>query len=291
LIQLLANGIVAGSAFALVGLGFALVYNTTKFFHFAHGALYTLGAYLALFFWQHLGWPPLPSGLLAVLLTGAVGWLFGRFVFQSLRWRQAGPLICLLASLGTMIALQNLIALLAGEESRTLRRAAVIEGFDLLGARITQVQAVIALVCAGLYAGTWWAISYTRMGRSLRAVANDVDLATVVGVNTDRAILLTFVAGAGLAAVAGILVGCDTDLTPAMGFQALLMGVVAVVCGGLKTIVGAAVGGLFIGIVQSFGVAYMPTQWKDAIVFTVLILFLIFRPLGILGSPLHRAAK
>jgi branched-chain amino acid transport system permease protein len=285
--QLLINSFIAGSTYALVGLGFTLIYCTTRFFHFAHGGLYALGAYLMLLFARLLELPVYLSALFAILLTALIGCAFDRVVYRPIRQRGAGPLACMLSSLGLLIIIQNVISLAAGEETRALRTGAVVEGIIVLDARITATQLTTMVVCTALYLLTLMTILYTRIGRTVRAVANDPHLARVVGIDSDRVVLFTFGTGSALAAVAGILVGYDTDLTPMMGFHALLMGVVAVIVGGVGSVPGAALGGLLVGIAQSFGVWKLPTQWQDAIVFVILILFLLFRPQGFLGKPLR----
>ena len=288
--QLLINSFIAGSTYALVGLGFTLIYCTTRFFHFAHGGVYALGAYLMLVFTRLLELPVYLSALFAILLTALIGCACDRVVYRRIRQRGAGPLACMLSSLGLLIIIQNVISLAAGEETRALRTGAVVEGISVLDARITTTQLTTMVVCTALYLLTLVTILYTRIGRTVRAVANDPQLARVVGIDSDRVVLVTFGTGSALAAVAGILVGYDTDLTPMMGFHALLMGVVAVIIGGVGSVPGAALGGLLVGIAQSFGAWKLRTQWQDAIVFVILILFLLFRPQGFLGKPLRSTA-
>jgi branched-chain amino acid transport system permease protein len=165
-----------------------------------------------------------------------------------------------------------------------------MEGLPIFGAKITPIQITIIIVSACLLALCWAFAKKTRMGKVMWAVANDPELARVVGIETDQVILFTFILGSALAAIAAILISLDTDMTPMMGFYALLMGIVAVIAGGIGSIPGAALGGLLVGMAQHLGVWKLPTQWQDAIVFVILILFLLLRPQGFLGKPLRRAA-
>lgn len=287
--QLFVNGLMAGSIYALVALGFGLIYSTTRFFHFAHGAVYTAGAYLAYSGWL-LGLSLYISFPLAVLGAAILGALLEIGVYRPLRKKSASSLILLLASLGLFIVIQNLISLSFGDDTKTIRSGVVTEGLPLFGARITPIQIAIIVVSALLLALCSVLMKKTKMGKAMRAVANDPELARVVGIEADQVILFTFVLGSALAAVAAILISLDTDMTPMMGFYALLMGVVAVIAGGIGSIPGAALGGLLVGMAQHLGVWKIPTQWQDTIVFLILIFFLLFRPQGFLGRLVKKAA-
>lgn len=287
--QLLVNGLIAGSIYALVALGFGLIYATTRFFHFAHGAVYAVGAYLAYSGWL-LGLSLYISFPLAVLGAAILGALLEIGVYRPLRKKGASSLILLLASLGLFIVIQNLISLIFGDDTKTIRSGAVTEGLPLFGARITPIQITIIVVSGLLLALCSVFVKKTKIGKAMRAVANDPELARVVGIEADQVILFTFVLGSALAAVAAILISLDTDMTPMMGFYALLMGVVAVIAGGIGSIPGAALGGLLVGMAQHLGVWKIPTQWQDTIVFLILIFFLLFRPQGFLGKVVKKAA-
>jgi branched-chain amino acid transport system permease protein len=160
----------------------------------------------------------------------------------------------------------------------------VVEGHEFLGARITDIQIVIILTSLGLITLISLMLAQMKFGKALRALANDHELARLSGVNSDRYILYAFAIGSFLAAVAAIMISFDTDMTPTMGFNALVMGVIAVIVGGINSLPGAALGGLFIGLAQNLGVYWLPSKWQDTIAFAILILFLLFRPYGILGK-------
>jgi branched-chain amino acid transport system permease protein len=287
--QLLMNGVIAGSAYALIALGFSLIYRITRFFHFAHAAVYTAAAYLAYaLIVQYRA--PLWLGLLLLLaLTAGLGMLSEVAVYRPLRARHAGPLILLIASLGLYIVLQNLISLAFGDEVRSMRSGAVESVHVIGGGRITSLQLLTIAVSTGLFLAVGLAVRYFRLGTSLRAVANDAELATVAGFDADRCILLVFGIGSALAAVAAILVSFDVDMVPTMGLNALLMGVVATIIGGVGSIIGAGLGGLLLGLAQHLGVWFTGSEWQDAIAFAILLVFLLFRPHGIFGRKLRKA--
>lgn len=281
--QLVLNGLIAGSVYALIALGFGLIYGTTRFFHFAHGAIYTCGAYFTYLFAAWLGLPLAVSIALAILCTSFLGVLIELGIYRPLRRHDATSLVLLLASLGIFIVLQNVISLVFGDDTKMLRGGLVQEGLEILGARITPIQLTIIAVSAALFIVSSLILKYTKIGKAVRAVANDPELAQVSGIESDRVILFTFAVGSGLAAVAAILISFDVDMNPTMGFNALLMGVVAVIIGGVGSLPGAALGGLLLGLAQHLGVWPIGSQWQDAIAFVILLIFLLFRPSGFFG--------
>jgi branched-subunit amino acid ABC-type transport system permease component len=167
----------------------------------------------------------------------------------------------------------------------------VREGLNVLGARITPVQIAIILTSFVLFALTAIILKRSKIGKALRAVANNPELAVVAGLDKDKIIYFTYFIGSALAAIAAILISLDIDMTPLMGFQAMLYGVVAVVIGGLGNILGAYFGGLLLGLAQHLGVWYISSKWQDAIAFVILILFLLFRPQGFFGRSKGQVAS
>ena len=282
--QLLLNGIIAGSIYSLVALGFSIIYQTTRFFHFAHGAVYTFGAYFAYLFYTQLGVDRVIAFPLACLATMLLGGALELGIYKPMRTRKATDLTLLIASLGLYILLQNVISMVWGDDTKTMRTGEVVEGHEFLGARITDIQIVIILTSLGLITLISLMLAQMKFGKALRALANDHELARLSGVNSDRYVLYAFAIGSFLAAVAAIMISFDTDMTPTMGFNALVMGVIAVIVGGINSLPGAALGGLFIGLAQNLGVYWLPSKWQDTIAFVILILFLLFRPYGILGK-------
>ena len=226
--QFIINGLEAGAAYGLVALGFGLIYRVCGFFNFAHGAVYTVAAYLAYTFIHILGcspWIGIPISIIGAMALGAAT---ETVIYRPMRRWGASSLTLLICSLGILVAIQNGISLIFGDDTKRLRSTDVYQSVIIFGAHITSIQLVIIgtsiLLCVSI---AFW-MRLTGFGKMARAIASDADLATVVGVNSPRTIVIIFALGSALAAVASILLGYDTDLTPAIGFNALLMAVVAV---------------------------------------------------------------
>ncbi len=286
--QLFINSIIAGSIYTLIALGFSLIYSTTKFFHFAHAAVYTSCPYFAYLFYTILGLPFWSALFLAVLSSALLGVAIELIVYKPMRRWGATPLVLLLSSLGVYIVLQNIISMAFGDDTKTLRSGMVTEGIEFIGARITPIQIGIVAVSMILLLACWALMKFTKMGTAMRAVASDPNLALVTGIDTDRTILFAFLLGSLLAGIAGLLISFDVDMTPTMGMNALMMGVVAVIVGGVGSIPGAALGGFLIAFAQNFGVWKISSQWQDAIAFLVLLVFLLFRPYGFFGKKIRK---
>ena len=187
------------------------------------------------------------------------------------------------------IVLQNLISLGFGDDTKILRVGAGAIGFSVLGARVTGVQVVIVAVSTGVLLALGALLKLTRLGRMMRAVSNDPELARSVGIEVQTVLLWAAALGSFLAGAGGVLVALDVNMVPTMGMRILLMSVVAVVIGG-EDITGVMLGALLVAFVQHLGVWRLPTQWQDTIVFSALILFLLFRPQGFLGRPARKAS-
>ena len=282
--QLLLNGIIAGSIYALIALGFTVIYRTVKFFHFAHGVVYAAGAYLAYSLIISAGVNPILSFFLAAIIAGVVGVGIDRLVYLPLRRHKAPNLVFLLASFGVFILIQNLLQLIYGAQMLTIRTWPVKEGHHILGAVITDTQILILVVSILLSVGLWLFVKKTKLGKAMRAVADDPLAASIVGINPERIILAAFAIGSALAGAAGILISLETNIEPTMGMNAILKGIIASIIGGIGNIAGAMFGGLFLGIAENLGIWKISAGWKDCIAFVILIVFLLLRPGGIMGK-------
>jgi branched-chain amino acid transport system permease protein len=290
--QLLINGMIAGSIYALIALGFTIIYRTVKFFHFAHGIVYAVGAYICysvVSYWlitvggyNVLGW--IAAIIAGIIGAGALGVIIDRLVYYPLRKRKASNMIFLLASFGVLIFLQNLIQLMYGTQILTLRTGQVKEGHQFLGAIITDIQILILVVSCVLLVMLLLFVQKTKLGKAMRAVSDDAITASVVGINPEKIIFTSFTIGSVLAGIGGILISLETNIEPTMGFNALLKGIIASIIGGIGSIPGAMLGGFFLGIAENLGIWKIQAGWKDCIAFIILIIFLLFRPGGILGS-------
>ena len=288
--QLAINAIVTAAPLSLLAVGFALIFHVARFFHFAHGAVFTIGAFSAFLFKERLG---LPLGLaipLAVLTSIAVGCLMDRVVYRPLRQRDASAVILLVASLGLYICLQNAVSLAFGDDIKTLQAGTIEPGISIIGGRITTVQLWTVLLSGAVLGGLGLVLRRTSLGRNIRAVANDSELAHIVGIRSESTILVVFAIGSALAGLAGVLVALDVGMTPTMGLHALMMAIVAAIIGGVGSLPGVICGSLLLAIAQHFGIWKLPSQWQDAIAFVILLLFLLIRPQGFFGKPLRTTA-
>lgn len=288
IVQVILNGLMAGLTLGLVAVGFSLIYRTTRILHAAHAATYLAGAYTGILLIKHFHVPVAIAAIGAMLAAVALGVIVEVGVYRSLRKLNSSALIFLLSSLAVVVISQNVVGLTFGSEIQVSRS---IEGsFQIGGGRITAWQAISSGVSIILFFVSWGLLRFTYLGRKIRAIATDPDLAEIVGVGKDSTFLFTVCIGSALSGVAGFLIGYDTAITPNMTFRILLVGVTAAIVGGIGSIPGAMVGGILIGVTQHIGTWKLPTQWQDAIVFFVLILFLLFRPQGFWGVPIRKAA-
>ncbi len=283
LTQLTINGIIAGFIYSLVALSFSIIYRTVKFFHFAHGVVYAAGAYLAYTIFILLDINMVISFFLAIILAGLLGICINQFIYFPLRKNDAPNLIYLIVSFGVFIFIQNLIQLIFGAQVLTLRTGPIKEGHPFLGAVITDIQILIIFMSLALFFLCWLFIQKTKLGKAIRAVADDPTGARVVGINSEKVIMAVFAIGSVLAGAAGILISLETNLEPTMGFNAILKGIIASIVGGIGSIPGALFGGLFLGLAENIGIWKIQAAWKDTIAFTILIIFLLIKPSGIMG--------
>jgi len=283
IIQVLINSLIATSIYSLITLGFVVIYRTVRFFHFAHGAVYAMGAYVAYSLFIGAGVPFVFALLLAALFAGFFGITIDRMIYLPMRRKKSSSLVMMLASFGAFIFIENLIAFIYGNQILTMRTGPIREGWHVLGAIITPIQTMILIVANVLMVLLWLFIQRTKLGKAMRAVADDPIAASVVGINPEKTILWSFFIGSSLAGIAGVLVSLETNLEPTMGFSALLKGIIAAIVGGIVSIPGAVLGALLLGFAENFGIWFIPAGWKDAIAFAILIIFLLFRPQGILG--------
>jgi branched-chain amino acid transport system permease protein len=287
--QVLVNSFVAAAGYLLVGLGFSLIYTSARFFHFAHGVVLTSGAYTALVLRVGLGlplWLALSGGILGSALLG-VAMEVG--IYRPMRKRSASPSALLLSSMGMYVTLQAIITIAFGSGTKSFKSGGPSEGLAVLGTRITAPQIAMIVISAACFLLTWFFLQKTREGKMIRAVSQDPELAKAYGLDGDRLILLAFLIGSVLAGVASLLLAYDTDMNPLMGFQALLMGMIAVIIGGVGRLPGAVLGAIFLALVSNLAGWWISSIWQDTIVFLMLVLFLLFRPQGFFGKPLRSA--
>ncbi|XOB40355.1 MAG: branched-chain amino acid ABC transporter permease [Candidatus Nealsonbacteria bacterium] len=283
--QLILNSIIAGAIYTLVALGFNLIYGATKFFNLAHGIMAAIGGYAVFYFAKTLGLDVYVAIILGIALAGLVGFGLDKFIYLPLRRRKASNMVLLVASLGAMTALQAVIAILFSSQFKTLSgNVGTQKLFTILGGVITQTQLVILLSAALVMVGLIALLYKTQFGKAVRAISDDEEVARIIGINTNKIIGYVFFIGSAITGFTGILVGFDVGIEPTMGLGLLLKGVIASIVGGVGNIYGGVLGAFLLGFVENFGIWKISGGWKDAIAFTLLIMFLIFRPRGIMNK-------
>ncbi len=295
-LQQLINGLTLGAIYALIAIGYTMVYGIIGMINFAHGEIYMIGAFVSLITFFVLGvvgvtWVPLALVLVLVSAMGFTafyGWTIERVAYRPLRGSfRLAPLI---SAIGMSIFLQNYVQLLQGARVKSL--PPVIQGgFKLMESngftvQLSYLQIIIMLLTVALMAGFSIMIAATPLGRAQRACEQDMTMAALLGVNVDRTISTTFIIGAALAAVAGMMVTMYYGVIDFfIGFLAGMKAFTAAVLGGIGSLPGAVLGGFLIGLIEAFWSGYFSSAYKDVAVFGVLILVLIFRPSGLLGRP------
>jgi len=283
LTQYLLNGIIAGSSYALVAVGFALIYNTVRIFHFAHGAVYVLSAYLFYTLRVQLGVSFLPAFLSALALSVACGTLLDEVVYSPLAKRRASLLVQMLSSIGLYIVIVNLVALVYGNET-ILLVAGAEPTFAIGSAVITRIQLATLVTFVVAFGAVLLFLRKTRLGCVIRAMRDGPEFLTAMGFSPQRVRRVVFGAGSGLAAIGGILKGLDVGIDPHVGMNAVLFSAIAVIIGGVGFFGGAAAGAMVLGVSQSIVVWQTSHRWQEAITYALLILFMLLRPEGIFGS-------
>ncbi len=290
--QQLTNGLAVGGIYALIALGYTMVYGVLKLINFAHGDLFSLGAYLGLTLLISLGLGdvlggPLGIALLVLMVMGMVafaGVALERAAYRPLR--NSNRLSAVVSALGASIFLQNAMMLIYGSSYQVYPESMRISfAFSVFGMELPAMRLIMFGISILLMLALYWFIHKTRTGAAIRAVAIDQNAARLMGIDVNRIISLVFVIGPALGGAAGLLVGLYYgQIKYDMGMMYGLKAFTAAIIGGIGNIPGAMLGGLLLGVVEAMGAAYISTGWKDAIAFMVLILILVFRPTGLLGE-------
>lgn len=286
--QIIANVFLSSTIYLLVASSFSLIYYPTKFFHIAHAVIITSAAYLTFLFANQLSLPFAVAVGAAIAGAVCIGLLCELLFYRAMRKRNAPALAYLIASIGLYTVLQNCISLFFGDDTKIIRTGVVTIGNEIFGAYVTDVQIVTILVSTGLFVAVNLFLQFTVAGKAIRAVSSNLQLCDIYGINSNRIILLAFGVGSALAAVAGILSAMDTNMTPTFGFNLLLYGVVAMIIGGVGSTRGLAAGALLVATAQHLAAYYIDTKWMDAVTYVILILFLIWKPLGFSGVRLRK---
>ena len=281
--QIFINGLIAGAIYALVASGFSLIYSTCKFVHFAHGAVISLTAYFLFFLFSISGLNFWLSIIFALIFSVLVGWLMNKIVYEKFRKRKTSSTILLIASFALLILLESLILMLFGADIKTIGYIKISKGLEFLGAIITPLQIIIVGASIFLLIFLWFFMKKTKIGKAMRAVSDNKDVAEIVGISSEKIYLWVFAIGSLIAGVSGILVGLEQNLEPMMGGNLMIKGFTAAIIGGINSVPGAILGSFLLGFAENFGIWFLPSGYKDAIAFIILFIFLLFRPQGILS--------
>ena len=281
----LINGISLGSVYAIIALGYTMVYGIARMLNFAHGDIIMVGGFTVFTIVTTMGGSPVVGILASVVVCTVLGVTIERVAYRPLR--DASPLAVLITEIGVSYLLQNVALLIFGSNARQFTSVITVPALKLAGGKlsISSVTIVTILSCIVIMAALMAFINKTKMGQAMLAVSEDRGAATLMGINVNRTISVTFAIGSALAAVAGVLL-CSAypSLSPYTGSMPGIKAFVAAVFGGIGSIPGAFIGGILLGIIENLAKAYISSQLSDAIVFSVLIIVLLVRPTGILGK-------
>ena len=282
------NGISLGSVYAIIALGYTMVYGIAKMLNFAHGDIIMVGSYVAFIAINSMGLPVPVSILLSVVVCTVLGMVIERVAYKPLR--HASKLAVLITAIGASYFLQNVALLIFGANTKSFTSIVGNGSVQLAGGAlsVTMVTIVTVIACVVIMIGLMAFMKYSKAGHAMLAVSEDDGAAQLMGINVNATIALTFAIGSGLAAIAGVLL-CSAypSLTPYTGSMPGIKAFVAAVFGGIGSIPGALIGGILLGVIEILGKAYISSQLADAIVFAVLIVVLVVKPTGLLGKQIQ----
>lgn len=283
----LINGLTLGSSYALIALGYTMVYGIVQLINFAHGEIYMFGAFVGLYLVM-AGMNILVALLGAMIFCMLLGMLVERIAYRPLRGKSS-RLSALISAIGVSIFLSTLMALYRGTNTTRYPEIMGNSSFNLGSIQISSLQIIILLVSAFLMVGLQVLIQKTRIGKAMRACSQDLEASSLMGINVNRIISATFAIGSALAAAGGVMVGIYYNAVwPYMGMMAGMKAFAAAVLGGIGSVPGAMIGGLSLGVMEIMGVAYIASSYKDAIAFAILILVLFIRPQGLMGKKISK---
>ena len=284
-LQHLINGVYIGAIYAIIALGYTMVYGIAKMLNFAHGDVIMVGAFMSYTVTSAYGVPVVPSILIAMVICTLLGILIEGLAYKPLRG--ASSLAVLITAIGVSYFLQNAAQLIWGPAEIAFKQVVTMDPLVLFGGKLKiSAEVLVTMVVAVLImVGLTAFVNKTKMGKAMRAVSEDREAAQLMGINVNRTISTTFAIGSALAAVAGVLLCSKVQAVwPTVGSMPGIRAFTAAVFGGIGSIPGAMLGGMLLGLIETFGGAYISTQFSDAIVFLVLILILLVKPAGLLGK-------
>lgn len=282
-VQQVFNGVSLGSIYALIALGYTMVYGIIRLINFAHGDIFMVGAFAGYYATAVYKLSFLPALLIAMVVAAITGVLIEFLAYRPIR--KASRISALITAIGVSFLLENAGLLILKPDPRAFPEVIPLTVYNFGGLIVNNRQVLILVVTIGLMLLLQWVVRFTKIGKAMRAVANDRDAASLMGISVNQVITVTFAIGSALAAAAGVLVGIFYNrIDPLMGIMPGLKAFIAAVLGGIGIIPGAMIGGFVLGIVEVLVVAFFSSGWKDAAAFVALIVILLVRPAGILGK-------
>lgn len=282
-IQQLINGLALGSVYALLALGYTMVYGIIQLINFAHGEIYMIGAFAGFYSATTLKLPLIPTLLVAMAVSSLAGIIIEKIAYKPLR--NSPRITLLITAIGVSLLLQNSMRILVGSDPKPFPDLINAGALNIGAVQIQWKTILMFLVSALLVIVLQFIVYKTKLGKAMRAASQDIEAASLMGINVNNTISFTFALGSALAGIAGVLVAISyPSITPYIGVMPGLKSFVAAVLGGIGSILGALVGGLLIGILETLSKAYISTSFSDAIVFGILILILLIKPSGLLGK-------
>lgn len=283
--QIILNGLIVGSAYALVGMGFSLIYSTVRFFDLSYGMVAVISAYVTYSLMNVWGWNyflAMPIGVLVAIALGVVNY-FG--LFRYMMRRKSSPLVILVASFGLLIIYQNLAALVWGNATKALSLTDTIRrGYEFFGMIITPTQLTIVGVAIFLTIALELFLKKTKFGMAIRAIGDNQELTKVLGLKTEQIIIVVYVIGTFISSVSATLIALEIGIRPTHGVFLVIKAFIAAIIGGMGSVRGALIGGLFLGVVENIGIYYLGGTWQDTVAFSLLAVFLLIKPEGLFAK-------
>lgn len=283
--QILLNGLIVGSAYALMGIGFSLLYSTVRYFNLSYGMVAVIGAYVAYSLITFTKLPFVPSLFIGGIVGTILGLLSYLFLFRPMVRRKCSPLVILVASFGLLIVLQNIVALIWGNATKALSLSEeILEGYQFFGLFITANQLMIGAVALLVMVVLEVFLQKTKFGMAIRAIGDNQELTKVLGLKTEQIILIVFAISSFIGAVSSTLIALEIGIRPTHGVFLVIKAVIAAIIGGLGSIRGALLGGFILGVAENIGIFYFGGGWQDTVAFVLLAIFLLIRPEGLFAK-------
>jgi len=281
--QVLLNGIISGALYALIACGISIIYLINKFYHFAHGGIITTAAYLLFLFYSMLKYNLIISIVISIVFSTFIGYSLDLIVYREFRKRKTGNITLLIAGFAMLVIFESFIIMLFGADVKVIGFFEFQKVIDIYGLLISPLQMYIIFLSIFLLFSTHYLLQYTKIGKTMRAVSSNYEIAETLGISSERIYSFSMIVGSIIGAVAGLLIGLEQNIEPIFGSNLMIKGFTSVIIGGSDSLSGAILGAFFLGVIENFVVWYLSPVYKDIITFFLLFIFLIFKPEGILG--------